>query len=64
MIRRQRGELVAECDGCGAEFPGGCQDDFREFIQDIKDAGWRIVRGEDEDGEGNGSWEHYCEDCA
>jgi len=55
-IRRDKGELVAECDECGTEFPGGVQDDFRTFIQELKDAGWKIRK----DGE---TWEHICPDC-
>lgn len=57
MITRQRGELVCECDeGCGTEFPGGVQEDFRAFVAELKAAGWKVemVRGE---------WTHTCPDC-
>lgn len=56
MIRREKGELIAECDECGAEHPGGTQDDFRAFVQELKDEGWRI--GKDGD-----VWTHTCPDC-
>ena len=56
MIRREDGELTAECDSCGTSFAGGVQDDFQAFIDDLKDAGWRITL---EDGE----WTHTCDDC-
>lgn len=63
MIRRHRGELIAECDGCGEIFAGGCQEDFSDFVNELKDDGWKIVRSENDDGEGNGGYEHYCESC-
>lgn len=56
MIRREKGELIAECTECGTEFAGGVEDDFRAFIQSMKAAGW-LVRKDGED------WEHLCEDC-
>lgn len=56
MIRRSNDEFIAECTECGTEFAGGVEDDFRAFVQALKDAGWQ-VRNND------GEWEHYCEDC-
>lgn len=56
MIHRENGELVAECDCCGTEFPGGTLE-WDAFIADLKREGWRIKK----DGE---TWEHYCEECA
>jgi hypothetical protein len=56
MIRRVRGELVAECDDCGAEYAGGVQDDFRAFVDEIKDAGWQIYKDGDD-------WCHRCPEC-
>lgn len=56
MIRKSKGEFVATCEDCGAEFFGGVQDDFRAFVEDMKAEGWQVRKnGED--------WEHYCEDC-
>lgn len=58
MIRRERGELIAECDNCGESsdcyFRGG--DDWHEFIAELKEKGWRIRKDDDE-------WKHYCPDC-
>lgn len=36
MIRKEHGELIAECNECGEEFEGGTLD-FQEFIADLKD---------------------------
>ncbi len=56
MIRNERdGELVVECNECGTELYGGSED-FRDFIQSLKDDGWKI-RSED------GDWCHYCPEC-
>ena len=57
MIHRDKGELVVECDTCGTEDYGGCQDDFRAFVEQIKAAGWRIKK----DGQ---TWTHLCDSCA
>lgn len=56
MIERSKGELTVECDDCGETQHGGTTD-WQQFIQDIKNDGWRIVK----DGK---EWLHYCEDCA
>lgn len=56
MIRRDKGELVAECDDCGEEFPGGVSE-FNDFIQSLKDAGWRIRKDGDD-------WVHICTCCS
>lgn len=60
-IRRDKGELVAECENCGAEEYGGTldpssQDDFRQFVADLKAQGWRVYK----DGE---DWCHDCPTC-
>lgn len=55
-IRKSKGELVCECDECGTEEPGGTQDDFRTFIEALKQDGWKIRK----EGE---AWEHICPDC-
>lgn len=56
-IRRCRdGELACECDSCGAELYGGCTADFREFVEEVKAAGWRARKEE-------GAWVHYCDEC-
>ncbi len=54
-IRRERGEIVAECNECGAEYPGGTLE-WGQFIMDLKDEGWRFRKVNDE-------WEHRCPDC-
>ncbi len=55
MIRKERGELIAECNECGDEFPGGVLE-WSEFIADLKANGWRIKKDGDE-------WIHECESC-
>lgn len=56
MIRKEKGELVASCDECGAEYPGGVQEDFRAFVEELKRDGWQIKK----DGE---EWLHICPEC-
>lgn len=56
MILRNHDELVAECNGCGTELPGGTME-FREFVAYMQQqVGWWIHKEGDE-------WEHYCPDC-
>lgn len=55
MIRKVKGELVAECNECGDEFPGGVLEWF-PFINDMKENGWKITKDGDE-------WIHLCPDC-
>lgn len=55
MIRRDNGELVAECTECGAEFEGGTLE-FADFIEDMKENGWKIRKDGDE-------WQHFCPEC-
>lgn len=38
MIRKVKGEFVAECNDCGEHFYGGVTDDFNEFVADLKAA--------------------------
>lgn len=56
MIRNNKGEFVAECSECGAETYGGTEDDFRAFVEQIKEEGWKVRK----DGE---DWLHICPDC-
>lgn len=56
MIRKSKGELIAICSECEAEFPGGVQDDFRAFVEELKATGWKVRKVEDE-------WEHVCPGC-
>lgn len=59
MIRRERGDLVAECDDCGTDTEHqlqGCRD-FLEFVAELKDDGWKVFKDED------GEWRHLCPDC-
>lgn len=58
MIRTVKGELIAECDECGEEHPGGTLE-FLDFIADLKDCEWKI-RKDDESGE----WTHTCPACS
>ena len=55
MTRREKGELLAECDGCGEEFPGGVLE-WQDFIDDLKANGWRIHKEGEE-------WQHHCPEC-
>lgn len=57
MISRDDGELYAECE-CGETHYGGTFD-FRDFIVDLKKAGWRIRKEEGDAGE----WLHICSAC-
>jgi hypothetical protein len=55
MIRRDSGELMAECDDCGSpEYAGTLE--FREFVDELKAMGWKIRK----DGE---EWTHTCPTC-
>lgn len=56
MIYKEDGELVAECNDCGTHEYGGTLE-FREFVQSLKDLGWRISK----DGE---EWVHHCPECS
>lgn len=56
MIRRDHGELACECNECGEEYYGGTLDDFREFVEELKSAGWLIRKDGDE-------WQHICDEC-
>ncbi len=56
MIRKEDGELICECE-CGETFPGGTEDNFRTFVQHVRDAGWKIRKDED------GTWLHICPGC-
>ena len=55
MIRKEDGEFVAMCE-CGEFFSGGTEEDFRRFVQQLKDAGWKVRKEEDE-------WLHICPEC-
>lgn len=56
-IRKGDGEFTAECSECGAEEYGGVEDNFLNFVEYIKDLGWKIKKDDDE-------WVHLCPDCA
>lgn len=56
MIRKVKGEFLAECAECGVEHPGGCIEAWNEFIADLRKAGWKTYL----DG---GEWFHLCPDC-
>jgi hypothetical protein len=55
-IHREDGEFVAVCE-CGNEITGGCEDNFRAFLREIRDAGWVISKGEGD------KWLHTCPEC-
>jgi hypothetical protein len=55
VIYRSKGELVCECNECGEERYGGTQE-FRDFVEELKDASWSITKDGDE-------WRHVCPDC-
>lgn len=65
MIRRDRGDLVAECDECGDTSEGTVdgERDFLAFVAAIKQYGWRI-RKVDEAGNTGEAYEHLCPGCA
>ncbi len=55
MIEREDGDVVFECDGCGAR----CVTDhavFTDALDQMKDRGWRVKKF------GN-VWAHFCERC-
>ena len=56
MIRKENGEYCCECTECGMGEFGGTIEDFREFVQQWKDTGWKIRKEDDE-------WQHTCPDC-
>ena len=56
MIRKEKGEFIAECEECGTEHAGGVIDQWSEFIADLKENGWKIAKDQDE-------WTHTCPDC-
>jgi hypothetical protein len=61
MIRRDKGEMVCECDDCGHTTEGVIVGvtDFHEFVRELKDHGWTVRKDEDDE------WRHYCSpDCA
>lgn len=58
MIRRVRGEMVCECDGCGEEVFGGTEE-FDQFWLRLRSEGWRARKDRE-----SGEWSHQCPDCA
>ena len=56
-IHKVKGEFKCVCEDCGDELFGGCTDDFIEFVEYIKEEGWRIKK----DG---ADWIHICPTCA
>jgi hypothetical protein len=56
-IRREDGELLMECDGCGEAVYGGVLE-FAEFVRRMQEVeGWRVRKVED-------AWEHTCRECS
>lgn len=55
MIRKDKGEYVCTCDECGDKNYGGTLE-FHDFVQQLKEDGWRIRKDEDE-------WQHFCPEC-
>ena len=56
MIRKERDELVVECEDCGEREYGGVLD-FNPFVEWIKHEGWTIRNN-------GGDWEHRCPECS
>lgn len=56
-IRKSKGEFVCECSHCGREEYGGVEGNFLNFVEHLKDEGWKIAKDGDE-------WTHTCPDCA
>lgn len=55
MIQKTNDELIAVCDECGVTLYGGTLD-FKEFIADVKENGWKISKEDDK-------WIHVCWAC-
>ena len=59
ISKDKSGEFEARCDeeGCKERAYGGVEDDFRRFVQHLKDEGWKISRTS------AGEWIHACPSC-
>jgi len=55
MLTRDKGEITVACDDCGSEEYSGVLD-FAEFIQWLKEQGWKIRKDGD-------VWTHTCGSC-
>lgn len=55
-IKTLKGEFVCECDECGIRQYGGAQEDFTEFVNELKGEGWSFHKDDD-------NWSHTCIDC-
>lgn len=56
MIYKDKGEFVCECNDCGEKEYGGTVEGFRDFVDQLKAAGWKIRK----DG---AEWQHACPSC-
>lgn len=56
MKKQSGGEATIICDECECEVHQGTST-FRQFIDDLKEDGWKIRPDED------GGWSHICPDC-
>lgn len=57
LTNRLSDSLTANCDSCGVDLET-CTPDFRAAVSILKEAGWRIQKGADD------NWEHRCPECA
>jgi len=55
-IERAYGKVAFVCDDCETESDTQSGEDFDILLNDLKEAGWRVVK------EG-GEWCHYCPNC-
>lgn len=54
-MRRENDEVICECDDCGSEEAAGTLT-FTEFVQWLKDQGWKIRKDAE-------TWLHRCASC-
>ena len=55
-VQRDHRQVIFECDACGDTYDAGT-DDFTDAYAAAKDDGWIAFKN------GEGEWEHRCEDC-
>lgn len=55
MLDRQKGDIIFECDGCGATL-GSETGNFDSARNLLRRERWRAVKAGD-------VWQHYCQAC-
>lgn len=58
MLGRVKGKRMMECDTCNNTYEEETHDEFIDFINEAKAAGWTMLRIDDE-----ADWVHICPDC-